>query len=331
MRRRDFIKVVAGSAATWPVATRAQQLSNPQQQKVYRVGFLFAGTIALRPQAQEFWKALRELGYVEGKNLIVEIREARGELGRLPALALQLVGTKPDVIVAITTQAVAAAQQATQTIPIVMAIVTDPVGSGFAKSLAHPGTNITGPSGYLGDLTGKRLQMFKELVPELNALGILWNERNTVNSRSVKLAEGAARLLGISLKSLPLQTSAELTTQLDNASKEYLNGLFVLGDPLLFDQRANIIAFSVANRIPTFHTWPEEAVDGGFVAYGYRLGDEYRRAASYVDKILKGAAPSELPIEQPTKFQFVINMKTARSIGIAVPPAILSSADEVIE
>jgi putative tryptophan/tyrosine transport system substrate-binding protein len=221
-------------------------------------------------------------------------------------------------------------QRSTHTVPIVMAVVWDPVGSGFAKSLAHPGSNITGPFGYLGDLTGKRIQLFKELLPELSILGILWNKGNVINTRIVQLAVEVASPLGISLKSLPFQAPAELASLLDRASNENLNGLLVLGDPFLFDRRADIIAFSIANRIPTFHAWPDEAVDGAFAAYGYRQSDDYRRAAYYVDKILKGAAPSELPIDQPTKFELVLNIKTAESIGVAIPLSVLSRADELI-
>jgi putative tryptophan/tyrosine transport system substrate-binding protein len=329
MRRREFI-LLGCAAVAQPLAVRAQQALNPQQKKSYRVGFLFAGTLAVRPQAQAFWKTLHGLGYVEGKNLIIEVREARGELDRLPKLASELVDTRPDVIVAVTTPAVAAVQRSTHTVPIVMAVVLDPVGSGFAKSLAYPGSNITGPSGYLGDLTGKRIQLFKELLPELSILGILWNKGNYISTRVVQSAVEVASPLGISLKSLPIQAPAELASLLDRASKENLNGLFVAGDPLLFDRRADIIAFSIANRIPTFHTWPDEAVDGAFAAYGYRLSDDYRRAAYYVDKILKGAAPSELPIDQPTRFELVLNIKTAKSIGVAIPLSVLSTADELI-
>jgi putative tryptophan/tyrosine transport system substrate-binding protein len=256
--------------------------------------------------------------------------DCRNALDRLPKLASELVDTRPDVIVAVTTPTVAAVQRSTHTVPIVMAVVLDPVGSGFAKSLAYPGSNITGPSGYLGDLTGKRIQLFKELLPELSILGILWNKGNYISTRVVQSAVEVASPLGISLKSLPIQAPAELASLLDRASKENLNGLFVAGDPLLFDRRADIIAFSIANRIPTFHTWPDEAVDGAFAAYGYRLSDDYRRAAYYVDKILKGAAPSELPIDQPTRFELVLNIKTAKSIGVAIPLSVLSTADELI-
>ncbi len=331
MRRREFI-LLGCAAVAQPLVVRAQQAPNPQQKKSYRVGFLFPGTLALRPQAQEFWKTLHGLGYVEGKNLIIEVREARGELDRLPKLASELLDTRPDVIVAVTTEAVAAVQQSTHTVPIVMAVVSDPVGSGFAKSLAHPGSNITGPFGYLGvgDLTGKRIQLFKKLLPELSILGILWNKGNYISTRVVQSAVEVASPLGISLKSLPIHAPAELASLLDRASKESLNGLFVPGDPLLFDRRADIIAFSIANRIPTFHACPDEAVDGAFAAYGYRLSDEYRRPAYYVDKILKGAAPSELPIDQPTTFEFVLNIKTAKSIGVAIPLPVLSTADELI-
>jgi putative ABC transport system substrate-binding protein len=322
--RREFIALLAGTVA-------GSSVGRAQKAKVYRIGFLFAGTLALRPQAREFWHTLQELGYEQGRNLEIETREARGEIERLPALASELVATNPDLIVAVTTPAVAAVKEATKTIPIVMAVVTDPVGSRFVKSLSRPETNITGPGAYLGDLTGKRMQLLRQLLPNVTILGMLWNERNSLNLRTAELASEVARTMGFSLKSLPLQTPAELTPLLDSSSKEHLDGIFVLGDSLMFDRRTEIVEFSIANRIPTFHTWPEEAIDGAFAAYGSRLSDEFRRTAYYVDKILRGASASELPVDQPTKFEFVINLKTAKSIGISISPAILLTADEVIE
>jgi putative ABC transport system substrate-binding protein len=330
MRRREFIAAVA-CAVAWPLAARAQQQTTAQKNKVYRIGFLFAGTLALRPQAQEFWRKLQELGYIEGKNFISEVREARGDVNQLPKLASEIVATHPDVVVAVTPPAVAAAKMATQTIPIVMAIVSDPVGLGFVKSLARPGTNITGSSNLLGDIAAKRVQLIKEMLPELLILGILWNEKSETNALRLRLAEQAAAALGIAIRSFPVRAPEDVKPALNKAFEEHVGALLEEGDALLFDRRADVIAFSLAKQIPTFHTWPDEAVDGGVAAYGAELADEYRRAAVYVGNILAGAAPADLPVDQATRFQFVLNMKTAKAIGLKIPDSILLRADRVIE
>jgi ABC-type uncharacterized transport system substrate-binding protein len=331
MKRREFITLLGGAAAAWPLAAGAQQRTTAQEKKMYRIGFLFAGTIALRPQAQEFWRKLQELGYIEGKNFIAEIREARGDADRLPKLASEIVDTHPDVIVAVTSVATAAAKVATQTIPIVMAIVADPVGSGFVKSLARPGTNITGSSNLQTDVTAKRIQLINEMLPAGSTLGVLWNEKNPSYPLQVQSAEQAASSLSIPLRSFWVRAPHELKPILSKAVEEHVSALFATGDALFFDRRADIIAFSLANRIPTFHTWPEEAVDGAVAAYGPELADEYRRAAVYVGKILAGVAPADLPVDQTTHFQFVLNMKTAKAIGLKIPDSILLRADKVIE
>jgi putative tryptophan/tyrosine transport system substrate-binding protein len=331
IRRREFITVVGGAVAAWPLAARAQQQPSTHTQKVYRVGFLFAGTIALRPQSQEFWRTLQKLGYIEGKNLIAEVREARGELDRLPKLASEIVDTHPDVIVAVTPPAVAAAKMATQTIPIVMAIVSDPIGLGFVKSLARPETNITGPSNLATEIAAKRVQLIKELIPEIPVLGILWNETSASNVVRFQLAEKTAKSLSIPLRSFPVRAPRDLKPVFNTVVEEHIGALLVEGDALLFDRRADVIAFSLANRIPTFHIWPEEAFEGAVVAYGPELADEYRRAAVYVDKILAGAVPADLPVDQATRFQFVVNMKTAKAIGLKIPDSILLRADRIIE
>jgi putative tryptophan/tyrosine transport system substrate-binding protein len=330
MRRREFIAAVAGTVG-WPLVVRAQHQTTAQKNNVYRIGFLFAGTLAFRPQAHEFWRKLKELGYVEDKNLIAEIREARGDLARLPKLASEIVDTHPDVIVAVTSGAIAAAKKATQTIPIVMAIVSDPVGLGFVKSIAHPGGNITGTSTLQADLTTKQVQLVKEIIPELSVLGVLWNEKSPVQQLQVPLAEQAAKSLGIALRTFSVRAPEDVKPALNKVFEERIHAVLVLGDPLLFDRRADVIAFSLANRVLTFHTLQEEAVDGAVAAYGVELADEYRRAAPYVAKILAGAAPADLPVDQATHFQFVLNMNTARAIGLKIPESILLRADKVIE
>jgi putative tryptophan/tyrosine transport system substrate-binding protein len=330
--RREFIVTLGGSAVAWPHAARAQQQPNVQKNKVYRIGFLFAGTIALRPQALEFWRILRVLGYVEGKNLMIEVREARGELDRLPKLASELVDTRPDVLVAVTNGALAAARNTTQSIPIVMAIVGDPLGNGYVKSLARPEANITGASYTISEQeVGKRMQLLKEMLPGRSVIGILWNSRNASAARLVAFAEQAARSLDNRTISFPLQEPGDLKAVLERAFEDHVDALLVTADAVTFDHRREIIDFSVDKRIPTFHAYPEEADDGALAAYGASLSNEYRRAAYYVDKILKGAAPADLPIEQPTKFEFVVNLKTAKALNVTIPPFLLVGADKVIE
>jgi putative ABC transport system substrate-binding protein len=331
VRRREFIVTLGSAIVAWPLAGSAQQRTDIQKERVYRIGFLFAGTIALRPQSQEFWRKLQELGYVEGRNFIAEVREARGHLERLPKLTSEIIDTHPDVIVAVTSPATAAAKMATQTIPIVMAIVADPVGSGFVKSLARPGTNITGPTMLQTELVPKQIQLIKEMLPELSILGMLWNEKNPTHPLQIQLAEQAARSLSIPLQFFPVRAPEDLKPVLNRIFEEHVSALLVAGDALFFDRRSDLVAFSLANRVPTFHTWPEHAVDGAVAAYGAELADEYRRAAPYVGKILAGAAPAELPVEQATRFQFVLNMKTAKAIGLKIPDSILLRADKVIE
>jgi putative tryptophan/tyrosine transport system substrate-binding protein len=331
MKRREFIALLGFAAAAWPLAAGAQQRTSTRTRKVYRVGFLFAGTIALRPQSQEFWRTLQNLGYTEGKNLFVEVREARGEFDRLPKLASEIVETHPDVIVAVTPPAVTAAKMATQTIPIVMAIVSDPIGLGFVESFARPGANITGPSNLATEIAAKRVQLIKELIPEVSVLGILWNEKSASNVARIQLAEQAAKSLSIPLRSFPASAPEDLKPMLNKVVEEHIDALLVEGDALFFDRRADIIAFSLANRIPTFHNWPEEASDGAVAAYGPELADQYRQAAVYVARILAGAAPADLPVDQATRFQFVLNLKTAKAIGLKIPASILVRADKITE
>jgi putative tryptophan/tyrosine transport system substrate-binding protein len=330
MRRRHFITLLGSAAATWPLAVRAQQQANTPK-GTYRIGFLFSGTIALRPQVQDFWRTLQQLGYIEGRNIKIEVREARGLLDRLPGLASEIVATHPDVIVAVTSPATAAVKMATQDIPIVMAIVSDSLGSGFVKSLARPEANITGPSLFSNELTGKRVELIKEMLPDLTVLGLLWNENSAQNASIARLAEQAANSIRVVLRSLPIRAPVDLKATLDKAFNEHLSAILIANDAVTFDHRADIIAFSLTKRIPTFHTFPEEALDGALVSYGPKLSDEYRRAAVYVAKILAGAAPTDLPVDQAAHFEFVLNMKTANAIGVTIPTSILLRANEVIE
>ena len=301
-----------------------------QTQKVYRVGFLFAGTLAQRPQAQGFWEGLRELGYIPGKNVLIEVREAEGKLERLPQLAQELVNSKPDVIVAVTPAALSAAQKATAAIPIVMAIVGASVQLGFVKNPARPEGNITGPSMSFENLNEKRLQLFQEMLPNVKRIGLLWNARNT-SQTGIEPVEATARSLGLQVQPLLFQGPDNLESVLTTSIRGKYEALFVISDPVTFDRRASIIAFAAAHRLPSFHVFPEEAFDGGLAAYGSNLRAEYRRVAPYVARLLKGAKPADLPVEQATNFELIINMKTARLLGVTIPQSVLLRADRVIE
>jgi putative ABC transport system substrate-binding protein len=212
-----------------------------------------------------------------------------------------------------------------------MAVVPDPIGLGLVKSLAQPGTNITGSSSLATETIPKRVQLIKEMLPELSILGMVWNAKTASNRSMLQSAEQAARSLGVPLRSFPVQGPEDLQATLNKVSEERVRALLIAGDPLLYDLRAEVIAFSLASQIPTFHTWPEEAVDGAVAAYGAELADEYRQAAVYVAKVLAGAAPADLPVDQAMRFQFVLNMKTAKAIGLKIPDVILLRADKVIE
>jgi ABC-type uncharacterized transport system substrate-binding protein len=314
-----------GTTSAWRSAIEAQPAGN-----VPTIGFLFGGTIAQRPQVEGFLEGLRELGYVEGWNILIERREARGRVERLPDLAAELVTLNPAVIVAVTTPSAAAAQKATRTIPIVMVVVTNPVGAGFVNSLAHPGGNITGISTNSDELSGKRLQLLKELVPSASRVAILWNTANPANVASMKQTENAAKALALRVHSLGFREPSDLQDPLASASREGVEALVVVGDAAAFDHRASIIRFAAAHRLPAIYTYPEEAQDGGLASYGPNLCEHYRRAAAYVDKMLKGANPAELPVEQPMKFELVINLKTAQELGLTIPPLLLFQADELI-
>lgn len=323
--RRQVLIAFAVSSAV-PFAALAQQ-----SQKIYRVGFLFSGTLATRPQAQAFWRGLSELGYIEGKNVAIEIREGKGQNAKMPELAAELVSWKPDVIVAVTTTAALAAQQASRSIPIVFAVVSDPIGSGLVKSLARPEANITGVSNNLDLLGPKQLQLLKEVLPKTYRVGLLWNARSQQNVQMVKKLEGTAPGLGMELRSFPIREPNEVPAVLASAARESPHAIFVLADQITFDHRRAIISAASTAGIPTIHTWPEEAADGGLVAYGPSLVDQYHRAASYVDKILKGVKTSNLPVEAPNRYELVVNAKTAKALGIAIPQSILLRADKVID
>lgn len=321
--RRRVVMALGASALTVPLT------SFPQPTKVYRVGFLFAGTLAKRPQAQGFWQGLHELGYTPGKNVLIEVREAEGKVERLPQLAQDLVNWKPDVIVAVTPSAIRAAKEATRSIPIVMAVSGRPAELGHVNNLTHPEGNVTGTAQNFDELYSKQLQLLKEILPNLARVGVVWNAKS--NGTTPKVAEAAAVSLAIRLQSVALQGPTDLEGALATAVREKCGALLVLADPVTFDNRATIIAFAAANRLPTMHLYVDEVLDGGLASYGINLREEYRRVAPYVDKILKGAKPGDLPVEQTTRLEFAINVKTAKALGIKLPNSIMVQATKVIE
>ena len=325
MRRRKFITLLGVASAVWPLGARAQQ-----GEKVYKIGFLSAGSPEPEPPSI-VPEAYRELGYVVGKNLTFESRYAEDRLDRLANLAAELVSLKVDVITAAGTLAPLAAKRATSTIPIVMMAAGDPVGSGLVASLAHPGGNVTGTSLMAPDLGGKRLQLLKELVPEVSRVALLWNAANPYSALVFKETGGAARTLEVELQSLEIREPADIDAALEAATDQHAGALLTVEDPLTIDLRKKIAEFAANHRLPAISGLRMFAESGFLMTYGADLADILRRSVVYVDKILKGAKPSDLPVEQPTKFELVINLKTAKSLGLTIPSPLLALADEVIE
>jgi putative ABC transport system substrate-binding protein len=327
MRRRDFIKVVAGSAVAWPLAARAQQAG-----KIARIGFIGNSTAALEANViGPFRDGLRELGYEEGRNLIIEFRWAEGKYDRFPALIAELLAAKVDVIVTAGTPPTQAIKKATSTIPLVFIAVGDPVGTGIVLSLARPGGNITGVSSIAPDLDGKRLELLREVVPKLAHVAIFLNPANAFHAKSMRQLRVAAQSLDIKLQSLEVDKSEQLDDAFAAIVKKRPDALLILADRVFLHNRKRMMEFATQQRLPSVNPYRELVEAGGLMSYGPSYEDLHRRAAVYVDKILKGAKPADLPVEQPTKFEFVINLKTAKALGLAVPQALLAHADEVIE
>ena len=302
-----------------------------QSNKIPRIGFLSALFPTTNPaRIEAFRQGLRDVGYVEGKNIIIEYRYAERKFDRLPALATELVRLKVDVIVTSASQETRAAKEATNTIPIVMTNVGDPVETGFVASLARPGDNITGLSTLSRELSGKRLELLKEIIPKLTRVAVLGNSTSPGNADTLKELEVAAQALKLQLQYLDVLSVNDIETAFRAAGKERADAVIVLSGSILTSQRRHIIDLAVKSRLPASYARPEFVESGGLMTYGVSLIDNFRRAASYVDKILKGAKPADLPVEQPTKFELVINLKAAKQIGLTIPPDVLARADRVI-
>jgi ABC-type uncharacterized transport system substrate-binding protein len=326
--RRTFL---AGTGAVFlaaPPAAEAQQIT-----RVPRLGYLSPLTASADASRRgAFRRGLRELGYIEGSSVLVEYRFADGNLDRLPALATELVGLKVDVIIAAGGGLIGrAANGATATIPIVMTNVEDPVASGLVVSLARPGRNVTGLSAQIPELSPKRLQIMKETVSTLSRVAVLWNPAYPEKATEFQQTQAAGKVLGIQTQSSEVQSADQIDRVLDAATKGRAGALLILPDPLTNTYQAQIIKLAAKLRLPTMFTQRPPVDAGGLMSYGPSYADLFRRAATYVDRILKGAKPADLPVEQPTKFELVINLKTAKALGLTIPPSVLGRADEVIE
>jgi putative ABC transport system substrate-binding protein len=323
VKRREFIGLVGGAAA-WPLAARAQQAVG----KIVTIGVL---AIEPWPPIDTFRQALNNLGYIEGKNVRFEYRYAKGHNERLPELANDLVGLNVDVIVTWGTDAVLAAKQATTTIPIVMGAIGDPLGNGIVTNLARPGGNVTGCSSRAAELGSKRLQLLKEVVPGLSRAAILFNPTNHYMPLALQSAREGAQAMHVSLAIYEVRDTTTLDAAFVTLTKDRPDALIVPTDTFLVSQRSRIAQFAIENKLPSVYTYRQHVEAGGLLAYTPNYHELFRRAASYVDKILKGAKPGELPIAQPTKFELVINLTTAKALGLVIPRVLLASADQVIE
>jgi putative ABC transport system substrate-binding protein len=324
-------KTVFGFALSAMLLALSFPIEAQQPNKVARIGYLIAGTASSQSARREaFQKGLRDLGYVEGQNILIEYRYAEGKIERLPDLAAELVRLKLEVIVASPTESIRAAMNATKTIPIVMATAGDPVAAGLVLSLAHPGGNVTGSSQMSPELGGKRLELLKESFKKVFVVAVLHTGTAT-QTVQMKEMEVAARALGVELQPVKIEGQSDLETALSVITKGRATALTGLTSPVFFFHRERIAQFAAKNRLPAIYPAREYVESGGLMSYGPNIAENHRRAATYVDKILKGAKPADLPVEQPTKFEFVINLKAAKEIGLTIPPNVLARADIVIK
>jgi putative ABC transport system substrate-binding protein len=330
--RRAFIRTLAGGLLAAPLAAGAQQAG-----KVYRIGYLSLGSLEspeTRASLDAFRQGLRERGYGEGQNIVIEYRAADGKIERLPALATELARLKVDLIVAGSTPGARAARQATTTIPIIAPNMGDPVQDGLVANLARPGANLTG-STFLGpELVPKRLALLKEALPGVSRIAVLWHPgafgERTMRDM-VKETEAAARTLGVQLQFVEARGPDEFDRAFSAMARERADAFIVFPSVMLFNERRRIVALAAQSRLPAMYQSREFVELGGLIGYGASIPDAVRRAATYVDRILKGAKPGDLPVEQPTKFELVINLKTAKALGLTIPPSVLGRADEVIQ
>jgi putative ABC transport system substrate-binding protein len=326
MNRRRFLVASVVAALAAPLALGAQQPASR-----WRIGVLFVLLSPTGKEAQAFRQGLRDAGYIEGRDVVIEWRSANGDYGRLPQLAADLIARKVDVIVADTTQATQAARSVTSTIPIVMSIVADPVGSGVVANLSQPGGNITGLSIMLAELSAKRLQLLKDAMPRLTRVAALWNPPTAYHAKALENLKAIAPSLGIELSLVSARTSDDINQAFEAINRAHAEALYLVDCPPFFTHRTTIVKLALSARLPLVSGERPYTAEGALMSYGPRYEDQLRRSAQYVDKILKGSKPSSLPIEQPTKFDLVINLKTAKALGLTIPPSLLARADHVIE
>jgi putative tryptophan/tyrosine transport system substrate-binding protein len=326
MKRREFITLLGGAAASLPLVLRAQQPA-----KLPTIGFLGAGTPSTYGQwVAAFMQQLRERGWTEGRNIAIELRWAEGKNERYADIAAEFVRLNVDVIVTTGTAAVVAAKQATSVIPIVFTSAGDPVATGLVASLARPGGNVTGLSNQLPDLAGKRLELLREIIPDLHRLAILTNVGNPIGALEMGEVQAAARTLGLEILPLEIRRAEDIGPAFE-ALKDRADALYVVAEPLLSGNHVRISTLALGARLPTLLGIRDYVEAGGLVSYGPNTPDLFRRAADLVDKILRGAKPKDIPVEQPAKFDLVINLTTAKALGLTIPPTLLARADEVIE
>ena len=326
IRRREFVTLFGGAAAAWPLAARGQQ-----REKLPTIGFLGAASAsAMKSWLDAFVARLRELGWIEGRTVAIEIRWAEGRRERVAEIAAEFVQVKVDVIVTSATPPTLAAKQATAVIPIVFAAVSDPVGPGLVASLARPGGNVTGVANQTSDTAGKKLELLREAVPGLRRLAIMANVGNPASVLEMGEVQATARTLGLEVTSSEIRRAEDIAPAFE-ALKDRADALYLGPDPLMNTNRTRVNILAVGARLPTMQGAREYVEAGGLMSYGPNFPDQFRRVADFVDKILRGTKPADIPVEQPTKFDLVINLTTARALGLEVPPSLLARADEVIE
>ena len=324
--RRAFVTTLAAGALLLPRAAPAQPVAG----RVARVGYLTPSSVAARGGMVELRRHLRDLGYVEGRNIRFEIRGANEDFERLPDLAADLVRSGVDLIVAVSPPAIRAAENATSTIPIVMVSGTDPVVGLFVASLAHPGGNVTGVTTYLPELAGKRLEVLRECVPGLRRVAVLANLRNPSSAAEARETEAAARTMALEIQVADARLPEQYPDAFASMTRSGARAVFVTADPVLSSNRERIMQLAASHRLPAMYEWPEIVDAGGLLSYGPTLAEINTRVAAYVDKILKGAKPADLPVERPTRFELAVNLKTAAALGITIPPAVVARAGRVI-
>ena len=327
MRRRQFITLLGGAAAGWPLAARAQQqVTSPR-----RIGVLLVGLSPESKEAKQFRLGLRDAGYSEGRDVVIEWRSANGDYDRVPELVADLIHNKMDVIVQDSTIGTDVTKRATSTIPIVMALVLDPIGAGLVGNLAHPDGNVTGLSMMATELYPKRLQLLKEVNPQLTRVAVFWNPDHPFHAKAVEILKAIAPSLSLELSFMGVRTPEQFGPAFSDVSSAKAQALYVVEDPIFFAHRMPLLKLASSARLPTIHETRRFPEAGALMSYGPDLYDLFRRAAIYVDRILKGAKPADLPVEQPTKFELVINLKTAKALGLEIPDRLLALSDEVIE